>query len=334
MRKSILGCLMVLAVQIGLAVWSHWPAAEEGVTAKKGLLLGINPGVITELLLEDAAGQSLILKKIQGKWVIPGQENFPADSTRVQALVERLAALQRGWPEASTVEAASRFQVAAERFAWRLTLSQEGNEQGKLYFGTSPGLRKLYCRKEGDKEILAMAVTPQELDLKIDNWIDTKVLHLETNTIKRLILPSAILVRQGQELQPEGLGEQEEVIKDQLDSLVKTAAGLTVRSLLGKERKAVYGLETPLLRFSIELEDGKTVEYTVGREAKPQEKAPADGTASPPEPVTVVQVSGHQSLFQVDGWQIDALLKADRASLIRTKPAPQEAEPADRPPVK
>ena len=319
MKKSIAGCLVILAIQIGLAVWSYWPAAEEGLSAKKGLLLEFNPGVINALLLTDATGQSLALKKIQEKWVIPGQENFPADSTRVQSLVERLAALQRGWPEASTAEAASRFQVASDKFAWRLTLSQDGNEQGKVYFGTSPGLRKLYCRKEGDKEILAMAITPQELDLKIDNWIDTKVLHLEPSTIKRLALPGVTLVKQDKELLPEGLGEQEEVVKEQRDSLVKAAAGLTVRSLLGKERKAAYGLEKPLLRYSIELEDGRLLEYIVGREGKPQDNTPAESAAPPQEPVTVLQVSDQQQLFQVEGWQMDVLLKASRAGLIRTK---------------
>ena len=331
MKRLIIACLVVLAVQMGLTVWSHWPKTEEGITASKGPLMHFTPAVINELLIEDGEKHSLVVKKNEERWVIPDQGGCPADAARIQALLERLAALQRGWPEASTTEAATRFQVAAEKFAYRLTLRQDGNEQAKVYLGTSPGLRKLYLRKDGDKEILAMAITPQELDLKTDNWIDTKMLQLDPAKIKRLVLPEVTLVKQGQELLPEGLGEQEEVVKDQRDNLMKTAAGLTVRGLAGQERKPAFRLDAPLLRYSIELEDGKTVEYTAGREVRPQEKTPADGTAPPPEPATVVQVSGQQQLFQVDGWQIDALLKANRAGLIRAKtastPAAQKATP-------
>ena len=333
MKKIITLCLVVLAAQIGLTVWTHWPKPEEGQSVSNGPLLRFNPGSINEILVEDAAGHSLSVKKVQQQWVLPGQGDFPADSSRIQTLLERLAAMQRGWPEASTTEAAVRFRVAAGQFEHRLTLRQDGTDQSKVYFGTSPGLRKLYLRVDGDREILAMALTPQDLDSQPDNWIDTKVLHVDPAKIKRLVLPAVTLVKQDNGLQPEGLGEQEEVVKEQRDSLVKTAAGLTVRGLLGQERKPAYGLDKPILRYSIELEDGTNLEYVVDREAEPQEKTPAGAAAQPEEAMTILQASGQPQLLQVEGWQIDALLKASRASLLRTKtaatPAAHEGQPLE-----
>jgi hypothetical protein len=282
---------------------------------------------ITGLLLEDGAGRSMALNKVKDGWILPGSGGFSADAVRIQSLIGKLTALQRGWPEATTAEAATRFKVAADRFEHKLTLLQQEKPVAVVYFGTSPGLRKLYFRVDNDPEIHVLEVPPHDLDTSADAWIDTTVLHLKPEQVLRVSLPGVELERTKEGLQPVGLQEGEELIKDRLDSLVKRLSRLSISHILGKEIKPEYGLDQPALQYSIALEGGTTLDYLFGQPPKSvsKEGEPAVGDNS-----YVLKVSNQEQLLRVDGWQVDELKIASRASLVKPKaeatPAPQQAE--------
>ncbi len=322
MKRWILVCAVLLLVQVGLTVATHMAHRLDGTQAAKGPLLTLNAAEINELLLEDGEGHTLKLTKEKERWLLPDSGAFPADTARVQGLLERLTTLQRGWPEATTAEAATRFKVAPERFERKLSLRAGGKDAAVIYFGTSPGLRKIYLRADGDNEIQAIALSQHELEVKDDSWIDTTLLHLKPEQVARVALPALQLIRGKDGLQPADLTAEEEVIKDRLDSLIKRLTNLSITALLGKDNKPEYGLATPALRYTISLEGGGTVEYLFGHPPKPEK---AEGTE--PQPATentfVLKVSNQEQLLRVDGWQVEELKNATRASLVRAKTHPQ-----------
>lgn len=331
MKRWIVMCAIVALAQAGLAVWTNVARHAGETQVNKGPLLNLKAAEVNELLFEDGQGQKLAFKKEADRWLLPDSGAFPADAERVQGLIDRLAGLQRGWPEATTAEAATRFKVAPDKFERKLSLRANGKDLAVVYFGTSPGLRKVYLRADKDADIQAMPLTPNELELQVDNWIDAGVLRLKPEQVTRVDLPNLHLARTQDGLQPADLKPEEELIKERRDALVKRLTGLSISAILGKESKPEYGLDTPVLRYTVELEGGGKIDYLVGQPPKPEkpegQAAPED--AQPPAPADnsyVVKASNQEQLLRVDGWQIEELKNAARASLVRTK-AQQPASP-------
>ncbi len=321
MKRLILICAVLVLVQSGLAVLTHVQKKSEVSPSVKGPLLKLAALAVDELRLEDGEGHKLLLKKDKEHWQLPDLASFPADSIRVQGLVDRLASLQRGWPEATTVEAATRFKVGADRFERKLILRSNGADLGVLYFGSSPGLRKIYLRVDGSQEIETLAMDLHDLEVKPDSWIDTRALGFKPEQVVRVELPDLTLERVEQGLLPVDMTAEEEIVKDQRDALIKQLAGLTIHSVLGTLDKPEYGLDSPVLQYTVELEGGERIEYLFGRPSAAEAKE-AQGQL-PEASMPVLKVSGREQLFRVEGWQVEELVRADRAALVRSKVQPQ-----------
>jgi len=325
MKRWIILCVALALFQTGLTVATHRNGQDGDTKIAKGSLLSIQAATINGLLLEDDKGQQLRMDKVGEQWMLPASDNFPADNTRVQALLDKLINLQRGWPEATTAEAASRFKVADNGFAHKLTLLQDGKPAHTIYFGTSPSLRKLYLRVDKEVEIHSLTLTAQDLEPKAESWIDTTVLHLKPEHIVRVHLPGLVLERTKDGLQPVGLQEGEKVIKERLDALVNRLTQLTISNILGKEDKAEYGLDAPVLQYSIDLDSGTSITYSLGKQPKPaqigEQNQENDKVAPPPvlDNFSVLKVSTQEQFLLIDGWQMEELKKANRASSMTKK---------------
>ena len=317
MKRLILICAILVLVQSALVVWTHHSPRGSGSQAGRGPLLKITSAEVNDLLLEDGDGQKLRLHKEKTQWQLPDVASFPADTMRVQGLIDRLAGLQRGWPEAATVEAAKRFKVASDHFKRKLTLRHNSNDLGVVYFGSSPALRKIYVRVDNDQEIQSLAVALHELEVGPDAWIDTRVLHLQAEQVLRVALPGLQLERHKDGLQPTDLAADEEIVKDRRDALVKRLASLAISSVLGKENRPEYGLATPAFRYSLELEGGSRIEYVFGQPSKPGAREAPEEAVEPPW--YVLKVSNREELFRVEGWQVEEIRKVKRASLVQKK---------------
>lgn len=317
MKRWIFLCAILALMQSGLVVLTQVARQANGSQENQKMLPKVTAAEVNGLLLEDGEGRQVLLKKEKDTWQLPRLSSFPADTIRVQGLIDRLVGLQRGWPEATTVEAAKRFKVASNHFERKLTLQHNGANLGVVYFGSSPALRKIYVRVDGDQEIQALALAPHELEVQAEAWIDTRVLQLKPEQILRVVLPGLQVERRKEGLEPVDLAADEEMVQDRRDLLVKRLANLTISAVLGTERKPEYGLETPILRYRLELEGGASIEYVFGQPPKNTVKESEGQMAEPPS--YMLKVSNQEQLFRVDGWQVEEILKMNRASLVRKK---------------
>ena len=303
MNRLITICALLLAVQLGLAAWTHLRVPADQAGPVQGAVLNVDTATVDELLLEDSAGARLVLKKAGEGWMLPGLADFPADTARVQALVERVASLQRSWPEATTVEAAGRFQVAADRFERRLTLRGAGKDLGRVFLGSSAGLRRVYLRAEGDQDIFAVELAGRDQELDPNSWIDTAVLRLAPDQVARIDLPGFSLTRHEDALVVEGLAENEEMVAASRDSLVERITTLAVHPVQGEVR-----------------------DYRFGQVEAPPEPSAEGQEAQPSAPRFVLRVSGHAHLFEVDSWQVEEIRHLNRAALVQAKTAPATSD--------
>lgn len=323
MKKLIIACTALLLAQLALAAFTHLRQRPTEAREKSGPLLPLASAEVTELLLENSQGKQLPLKKEGDRWHLPTLRDFPADAVRVQGLLDRLLGTQRGWPEATTTEAAGRFKVAADRFEHRLTLRGGGKDLARVFFGSSPALRKVYLRVDGDSHIQALALETGQLELNAEAWIDTGILRFDPKQVQAIELPNLRLVRNGDMLQPADLQAGEEPVRERVDGLLRALAELRIMAVLGHEARPEYGLDAPALRCVVELAGGRRVEYLFGRDKTADQKADAktDGTQTPAEAFFILKVTGQDELFRVESWQVEEIRSPTRAALVKVKTA-------------
>jgi hypothetical protein len=314
MKKGLFICSLLVVVQLVVTMLVYQRAWQEDRTVQTGPLLTMEVATVQVLELEDRDGRSLVVQQELGGWFLPALAGLPADGPRIQRLLERIGTIQRGWPEATTAEAALRFRVADDQFERKLTLHGKDGTREVWYFGVSSGLRRLYFRVDGDQEIYSLQVPAHELEVLADAWIDASLLHIEADQVERVELPGLTLVRDAAGLQPNDLGRQEDVIRERLDTFVGHLTGLSVTGVLGSERKAGFDLDDSFFSYRLVLADGSVQDYAFFRpvtdELQQEEAILVDNSP-------VLQVSGYEQLFRAAVWQVEDIAGISRDDLVR-----------------
>jgi hypothetical protein len=169
-KLSILSVLLVLQVTLVLLLNSGGQSDEELAT----VLLEFDPAAVTGLLVSDAE-QQVVLSKTDDGWQVA---DYPADVTKVDAVLKKLVSLAGQWPVATTATSAARFEVAQDNFQRRVQV-QSDIEIPVLYLGTSPGFQKVHARRTGSDAIYSVNLSNFELPTNVDGWLDKKLLAFD-----------------------------------------------------------------------------------------------------------------------------------------------------------
>ena len=264
MSRVVSLLLLVSLVQCVLVIGLYWPKSPEtGQPHDSVTQLFATPiaGVIDELVISDEYDNEVRLLKRGEHWLLPELGSLPADSARVEKLLEALASEQNGWPVASTVAARQRFQVANYHYQRRLTLRANGEELGFLYLGTSPGFRQVHARRGDHDEIFSISLSVIDIPGESDRWLDRRLLQIRTPT--RIVADGYSLSRRGDQWVT-GIGEVPD--SRELEALLSALRSLQVegvaspdmqRELSETEAELVLKIqslsgETTLELFSIE----------------------------------------------------------------------------------
>src|SRR5690348_7639884 len=108
-RPTVLVLAALLCAQIALAIGVAFTRSDHAAFNAKEPLLAFQPAKVDQIAIDDDAGKKVELQKQDGKWVIPSSSGFPADQTKVESFLNKLAGLKKGWPVAETAAAADRF---------------------------------------------------------------------------------------------------------------------------------------------------------------------------------------------------------------------------------
>lgn len=304
MKKWITILSALLVLQIVLAVGLLLGREDYRAFDPEEKLLSFDAGALDGIQIDGEGDQRLVLEKQDGLWQLPELSDFPADQASVAGLLERVAALEKGWPVATTTGAARRFKVAEAAFERRLTLSQGGETRATLFVGTSPGFRKVHVRVPDQDDIHAVEFSAFEAGVKPEDWIDKAALAHKADDILRAELPGFTLQRQDGRLTVAGLGEAQETVEDEAKRLLDGISGLRIRAVLGTEDKPAYRQEQPALRYTLGLESGEAQTYVFSK--------PEDGDHY------VLKASHRDEFFSVDAWTVDRIEEVTREKLVRS----------------
>ncbi len=316
MKKWIVIFSLLLVVQIGLAAMLNLSQEQYAAFEPQEKLLSFEPALVTGVRIETM-DKAVELKKTEGKWRLPRLDNFSADQNKVGKLLEKLAKLEKGWPVATTAGAVRRFKVAAEDFERRITLFKDGNEVALVYFGTSPGFRKVHARGADDNVIVAVPFSLFEADVKPDDWIDRNVLEVPVADLTRVEMPEYTLLFEDGAWRLADLKEGESMREKEADDLVGRLAALQIDGVLAEDTEVEKDTEGKALSFTLAPEAGDTLRY---------ELTPLKGGQY------LLTRSDRKERFKVAGWRISPIEEASRDKLVQVaKPETDESASSSMP---
>ncbi len=304
----------VLAAQLVLAAVLNLTGEDYGAFQAEEKLLSFEKQAVGGLRIEDGT-DSVVLNKQEGKWLLSERGDFPASQRDVERLLDRLAALEKGWPVAKTRGAARRFRVDEDQFERKLTLLLDDDTQATLYVGSSSGFRKVYVRPGDRDEVFAVDFNSWEANAKADDWIDKDVLTLDDSDVARVEMPGIILQRADGKLQVVDLGEKEQTNWEESRALLDKLTGLSVQSLLGTEAKSEYRQDQPALEVKIMREGGDVLGY---RFSKPEDAS-----------YYVLKRSDLDYYFKMAEYMVDPVRETTREKLVQARTEEPSSWPAE-----
>ncbi len=258
---KLLGLVLIIQAALYFALDSREYSGEPFQAEEK--LLSLDFSQVNNLVIKSAEDQSLVLNKQDSNWVLPESHNFPASTSKINSVVEKLLDMKKSWPVATTAISARQFKVAADSYEKKLSFLKDQQELQVIYFGTSPGFKKVHMRVDGSDDIYAVDFASYELPMRSQDWNETEYLKINSDDIESIEIPAGTLIRKDQRFEmQQGNSDVEES-----NAIARAISDMTFLEVLGTEDKEEYGLKNPALQISLKKKDGSLVSYSL---AKPE----------------------------------------------------------------
>ncbi len=320
MTRLVQLLVVLLVVQLGLVFGLNQIQTDLSAPSSQTLLITTGGVEIDQLTIEDADGEQLSLRKTDGSWIIPIDDDFPADQEKVENILERLFALERGLPIGTTPGSLQRFMVEEDNFERRITLHSDEMLIGEIFLGTSPRARMSHARSSKDTSVFEIKLAAYEVPVESEEWQDEKVVQVSYPDIDAIVLPGVVSLVRNRPLDTgtntnagatpvpglwssPGLGPGESIQQESADALAMKIAVLRIIDVLGKDLETIYELTPPQLTLVIETTNNDTVVYEIG--------------AIEGEDDYVLKASTRPEYFRVPGYLIKSLIQsADRDVIV------------------
>ena len=302
MKKLIVLLCGVLVAQLVLAVIVFVSGEEYGAYEAEEKLLVFDVTAVDRIQIENGSN-SVVLAKQADKWVLPELDDFPADQHNVLQLLDKLAAMKKGWPVATTGGASRRFKVDEDEFERKLTLSTKENTLGQLFIGDSPGFRKVHVRSSGDAEVYAVDFNTWEASVDSGDWIDKRILTFSTEKLLQVEMPDFVLQREDGEMQLADLTDQEEVNRQAIQTLVNNLSGLQIDSLLDEEDKPDSSTDEADFKLKVTLDPDTTLTYYIFKQTNE-------------DPHFLLKRSDFEDYFKIADFHVNAIKQTTRDKLL------------------
>ena len=325
MRKTI-GILSVLLVaQLVLAASMKLTGPDLTAVRPDTPLLAPGGEAVNHLTIEGPEDQKLMLARQGGNWLLPETGDFPADSGKVDRLLDRLRELKLGLPIATSEAARERFKVTDEVFERRVTIAGDNGLLATLYLGTAPGMRRVHARTGDDDGVYSVEFGVHEIPARTEEWEDKTVLQIPQGEVEKIMLKELTLSAvtddaaasvtsdaDGQSTvtttwTSETLVDGETVNIRNADALAEKLAGLRIGAVLGSVVQPDYGLETPVLVVGLQRKGGEEIEYRLGKRDQ--------------EGDYVLKASSRPEYFRLPGFTAKALMQAAQREQLVTPAA-------------
>ena len=233
-KNTVLAVLLV--AQVALIAFLYRPGQTAAPVATN-LFPDLSPEKVTGLTITDDQGKSLTMDKREGWQLSP--EGSPADQTKIDALVKKLAALKTTRLVSQTTSSHARLKVADSAFNRKVELAQ-GEKKTLFFLGTAPSSKSIHLRLADAKEVYQVNdLSTWEVAAEKENWWQTRYVNHPLDSLTGVTIANA----QGKvELVSDGkkgwqLKDKPDTTLDnkRVEMVISSLADMTIGSYLPKE---------------------------------------------------------------------------------------------------
>ena len=213
MKLNVKSLSVLLVLQLLLALGIFYGKQLSNTSNSEDLIVYQALGEIREIAITDDSDSSVLLLFRDNEWLISNENDFPADTDKINNFLESINSLssQSVSAVAVTEGARNRFKVADDEFSKRIRLTSVTNTSEELYLGSSPGLDRVHLRKGGEDGIFVVKFPTYEASSSSSSWLDKSILQVPSNDIVYIKAGNIILERK---LESGAITSEEEIEKN------------------------------------------------------------------------------------------------------------------------
>lgn len=268
--QQILSALIIVQIVIGVLVFLPQGAST---SAEVLLFSGLSKDKVTSLTV-DSSGSQISFTKEGDQWVMPDNDNYPADITKIEAFLDKVLAIRNDRMIAENETSYKRLQVTAEEYVAKISFTTGDGKSYVLLMGSTSGPAATNIRLDGqDKVYLTDRLTTYDVSTEASNWVDTTYLKTNYEDINYLSFSNqngtfSFEKDTSGNWSMAGLTGDETLNSNNLISVLNRLTTLSMTTPLGKENKPEYGMDTPsavvIVRTSNATDGEKEITLTIG----------------------------------------------------------------------
>jgi hypothetical protein len=176
-----LSIVLGLQVLVLVLLWAPWSDDSTGSAPGGALVPGLDVAAVTAVEIEDAAGRVRLSRSDEG-WTVDDLDGFPADSERIERLLNEIADARVGHPVVRSARYHDALGVADAAAEARVRLFDgSGEALADVLLGTSPNFGERHVRLAGDDRVYEVERFDRwSVRSDADTWID-KALFPDVN---------------------------------------------------------------------------------------------------------------------------------------------------------
>jgi hypothetical protein len=306
MAKLITLLSVLLVAQIGVVAWVNRPSDDLATFDATKPLLDVDAVEVDEVVIRGNGKEPLVMKREEGKWVLPDQADFPVSSKKLDTFLKKLLAAKPSWPVGRTQVAAKQLKVTEDTFERKISLLENGAVLGEIYLGSSPGFRKVHARLVGAPNTNVIDFNTFDAPTNPTDWYDRDMLRVAEADIERIDMGAFALAHGEKSFELEGLSPTEKTNPKKAEEIVRDVTTLDFTDVMGEKGKDTFEQSELILEFTVKRKDGKTVKYTV---------------VAPPGEADhyILKSSNYPYYLKVAKKKFDDLRALDRGQLVQAK---------------
>jgi len=272
----------ILAVQVLLLIAAAPWSSDRGMESSRALLLKLESFTPARLEIEETEERRVAIEHRGDQWVLANEDGFPADTSKVEDLLEDLEKIKVRRPVVTQSRYHDTFKVADNDYERRMRIwkDADGDPEIELFVGTSPNYRVSHVRL-GDDDRVYEARGLGAYDLRSDalSWVKRTFVDIPFEDVTRFTLSnghgSFELAREDGEwklVSPADSGS-ETLDAAAVDALVRSVASLRLSEPAGLSGTPGYGFDSPAATVQIAHRAGEgaaeeVIEVRVGKDVE------------------------------------------------------------------